>query len=462
MQNKEIKKVVEYTKDFQQLFLEIMLEDAEKYVRVQNIFNIENFHKSLQPTAEMIKEHSNKYNTLPDKKQIQVQTGVKLMGVPSDISYDWFLDSFEDFTKQKELSRAIMESYDLLEKGEYGPVEQLIKDAVQIGLMKDHGTSYFENIKERIQDFRDNSRKIKTGWKTIDNKLYGGLEIGGLHIFAGGSGSGKSLVMQNLLINWAQRGLNGVLITLELSELFACNRMDAMVSSTPTQLISKDLDNVVMKIGLFGKKSGSLRVKYLSPQSNANDIRTYLRELEIETGTKVDVMCVDYLDLLTPATVKVGADNTFNKDKYVAEDLRSLASELEIVVVSASQLNRSAVEEIEFDHSHIAGGISKINTADNVFAIFTNTAMKERGKDQLQLMKTRSSSGIGSKIDLDYDNNTMRITDPGLEEEVSPTTNEIMNNLKNKTLTNTTTESGKIKVDMNSKLQGLLNNIQRQ
>jgi len=86
--------------------------------------------------------------------------------------------------------------------------------------------------------------------------------------------------------------------------------------------------------------------------------------------------------------------------------------------------------------------------------------MKERGKYQLQLMKTRSSSGIGSKIDLDYDNNTMRITDPGLEKEVSPTTNEIMNNLKNKTPTNTT-ESGKIKVDMNSKLTQLLNGINK-
>jgi hypothetical protein len=74
-------------------------------------------------------------------------------------------------------------------------------------------------------------------------------------------------------------------------------------------------------------------------------------------------------------------------------------------------LNRGAVEEIEFDHSHISGGLSKIQTADNVFGIFTSRAMRERGKYQIQLMKTRSSSGVGMKIDLDFNIDTLRITD---------------------------------------------------
>jgi len=90
-----------------------------------------------------------------------------------------------------------------------------------------------------------------------------------------------------------------------------------------------------------------------------------------------------------------------------------LAKELGVLMVTASQLNRSAVEEIEFDHSHISGGISKINTADNVFGIFTSRAMKERGKYQIQCMKSRSSTGVGQKIDLEYNIETMRITDEG-------------------------------------------------
>lgn len=75
--------------------------------------------------------------------------------------------------------------------------------------------------------------------------------------------------------------------------------------------------------------------------------------------------------------------------------------------------HNSSVEEVEFDHSHISGGLSKIQTADNVFGIFTSRAMRERGKYQIQLMKTRSSSGVGQKIDLDFNIDTLRITDPG-------------------------------------------------
>jgi hypothetical protein len=81
------------------------------------------------------------------------------------------------------------------------------------------------------------------------------------------------------------------------------------------------------------------------------------------------------------------------------------------VFVTAAQLNRGAVEEVEFDHSHISGGLSKIQTADNVFGIFTSRAMRERGRYQIQLMKTRSSSGVGMKIDLEFNIDSLRITD---------------------------------------------------
>jgi hypothetical protein len=117
-----------------------------------------------------------------------------------------------------------------------------------------------------------------------------------------------------------------------------------------------------------------------------------------------------------PVSAKVSPNDLFVKDKYVSEELRNLAKELGLLMVTASQLNRSAVEEIEFDHSHISGGISKINTADNVFGIFTSRAMKERGKYQIQCMKSRSSTGVGQKIDLEYNIETMRITDEGGDE----------------------------------------------
>jgi hypothetical protein len=161
-----------------------------------------------------------------------------------------------------------------------------------------------------------------------------------------------------------------------------------------------------------------------------------LKEYEIKLGRKVDILLVDYLDLLMPISKKISAENLFIKDKYVSEELRNLAVEKQCVLVTAAQLNRGAVEEVEFDHSHISGGLSKIQTADNVFGIFTSRAMRERGKYQIQLMKTRSSSGVGQKIDLDFDIDTLRITDPGEDEYQSNagqnTPSQIYNQIKQK------------------------------
>ncbi len=405
----------DYSVDVQKLFLEMMLEDASSYVRVQNIYNPQNFDRSVRPVAELIKEHSDKYNTLPDRTQIAAATGVKLQPVP-DLNqghYDWFMQEFEGFTKRQELERAILKAADLLEKGEFEPVEKLIKDAVQISLTKDLGMDFSADPEGMFTRHFEAGGQVSTGWPQLDKLLYGGFSRGELNIFAGGSGSGKSLVMMNIALNWVQQGLHGVYITLELSEELTGLRTAAMLTNMSTKDIRRDKETAALKVSLVGKKSGSYQVKALPAQSNINDIRAFLKEYQVKTGRRVDFMMIDYLDLLMPVSAKVSPNDLFVKDKYVSEELRNLAKELGVLMVTASQLNRSAVEEIEFDHSHISGGISKINTADNVFGIFTSRAMKERGKYQIQCMKSRSSTGVGQKIDLEYNIETMRITDEG-------------------------------------------------
>ena len=418
----------------------MMMNDAQNYVRVQNIYNIDNFDRSLYDTAEFIKTHSDEHGALPTYEQVKAVTGVELKPVPDihESHNDWFLSEFEGFTKRQELERAILKAADLLEKGTYDPVEKLIKDAVQISLTKDMGTDYFLDPKGRLMALKDNNGQITTGWPAMDRKLFGGMNKGELNIFAGGSGSGKSLFMQNLAVNWVTNGLNGVYLTLELSEGLSAMRIDSMLTNVSTKEVFKDLDTVEMKVKMAGKKAGNLQIKYMPAQSNVNDIRAYLKELQIKNGWTIDFLLIDYLDLLMPVSAKVSPSDLFVKDKYVSEELRNLAKELNCVFVTASQLNRGAVDEIEFDHSHISGGLSKINTADNVFGIFTSRAMRERGRYQLQLMKTRSSSGVGQKIDLEFDVESLRIRDLGEDQEYQQfkkQTSSIYDQLKNKTST---------------------------
>jgi KaiC/GvpD/RAD55 family RecA-like ATPase len=428
----------EYTTELQKLLLETMLSDAQDFVRVQNIYNPENFDRSLRETAKFIIEYSDKYKTLPTYDQIKATTNVELRAVPvSAANSNWFLDEFEQFTRRQELERAILKSADLLEKGEYEPVEKLIKDAVQISLTKDMGTDYFADPSGRINRYFNSGGQVSTGWPQLDRLLYGGFSRGELNIFAGGSGSGKSLVMMNIALSWVQAGLHGVYISLELSEEMTALRTDAMLASMSTKDIRKDIETTELKVRMVGKKSGTYQIKALPAQSNINDIRSFLKEYQIQTGRQVDFMMIDYLDLLMPVSVKVNPNDQFIKDKYVSEELRNLAKELGVLMVTASQLNRSAVDEPEFDHSHIAGGISKINTADNVFGIFTSRAMRERGRYQIQCMKSRNSTGVGQKIDLEYNVETMRITDPGVDANEAgggPVKSmNIMNQIKNPT-----------------------------
>jgi hypothetical protein len=132
-----------------------------------------------------------------------------------------------------------------------------------------------------------------------------------------------------------------------------------------------------------------------------------------------------------------------------------------MLLVTASQLNRSAVEEIEFDHSHISGGISKINTADNLFGIFTSRAMREHGRYQLQLMKTRSSGGVGQKVELEFDVDSLRIRDAAEEGDTAKKPMGIMSQLRsNPPLKPAETAAAPMRAEVNSsKLKQMLANI---
>ena len=425
-----------YTFDVQKLYLEMFLADAESFARAQNIFDPASFDRKLQPIATFVKDYSEKYTAMPDVDQVNAKHDIKLKSAKDldPTHFSWLLDEFETFSRHKAMERAILESADLLEKGDYNPVEDKIKEAVGISLTKDLGTDYFENPRARLEALKDNNGQISTGWDNLDKKLYGGFNRGELNIFAGGSGAGKSLFLQNLAVNWAQAGLNVCYISFELSEALCAMRLDSMIANISTRQVMKDISSVEMKVKMMSKKSGDIRIKYLPSGSNVNDIKAYIKELQLKQKKKVDCILIDYLDLMMPKSKKISPADLFIKDKYVSEELRNFAVESQMIMATASQLNRASVEEIEFVHSHISGVLSKIQTADNVIGIFTSRAMKERGRYQIQFMKTRSSSGVGQKIDLEFDIDTLRIRslDEDDSQYQSKPQSSIMDSLKTK------------------------------
>ena len=424
-----------YTLEMQTLYLNFMMSDPTAFTRCQNIVKDEYFNDRLKPAVRYILKFTDEFRAMPTPEQVKAETNVQIELI-QDIKTqhtDWFLGEIQEFCRHRAIENVSFDSADLITEGRYSEYETRLKEALTITLQTDLGTSYFDDPKKRIKEVMDRSDMVSTGWKAIDDKLYGGFTKGALNIFAGGSGSGKSLFLQNLALNWAFMGLNVIYISLELSENLVSARLDSMVTGYTTKEIFRKIDDVDLKVRLQGKKAGDLRVKKMSEAGTCtNDIRAYLKEYEIQTGKKPDAVICDYLDLMYPNNNKVNPSDLFVKDKFVAEELRSLAGELSLLFATASQLNRASVEAQEFDHSHIAGGISKINTADNVFGIYTSLAMKERGEYQLQVLKARSASCVGHRIELGYDQRSLRITDPDPEKDVTNTrsNNDIARDIK--------------------------------
>jgi len=426
----------DYNVEMQKLFVEFLAQDQDLFVRVNGILDAEYFDRTLRKSVDFIRNHANEYGALPTLQQITATTGTELSGIPNvdDRHKKWFIDEFEQFCKHKALESAILKSTDLLEKSEYGAVEKLVKDAVQLGLAKHMGTNYWDDPAGRIEKVRNTRGGTSTGWKDIDQKLYGGFNRGELNIFAAASGGGKSLFLQNLALNWALGGMNVLYISLELSEELCSMRLDSMLTGYNTKEVFRNTDDVDLKVRMASKKSGRLQIVQLPNGITSNDLTSYMREFEVKTGVKVDCMLLDYLDLMMPAQRKVPPSDLFIKDKFVSEELRNFAVEHDLLFATASQLNRGAVDEVEFDHSHISGGLSKIQTADNVIGIFTSQAMRERGRYQVQFMKTRSSAGVGQKVDLAFDVAGLRITDleDGAEDNTTAVTKDIFNKIKNR------------------------------
>ena len=456
----------EYSTDLQKLYIEFLLADKDLFVRCNAILKSSYFDRQFRDSVEFIQKHVDEYSDIPMLEQVNAVNNIGVTDVKAtmtDEHKNWFMDEIEKFCRHKALEAAILQSADKLENKEYGTVEGIIKEAVEIGLAKDFGTDYWEDPAGRIQAIKDSRGQNSTGWLTFDKYLYGGFNLGELNIFAGGSGSGKSLFMQNLALNWALQGKNVVYITLELSEELSSMRLDAMLTGMGTKDVMKNVGDVELRVKMASKKAGGLQIVQMKNGCTVNDIKAYMKEFQIQNNIKVDALLIDYLDLMMPVSVKVNPNDQFIKDKFVSEELRNLAIEYNILFVTASQLNRSAVDEIEFDHSHIAGGISKINTADNLIGIFSSRAMRERGRVQIQFMKTRSSSGVGQKLDLKFNVESLRIEDLDEDEQEDTSTTSIYQKLKTKTTVAPAGESvtennieANPQVDMADRLKSLL------
>jgi KaiC/GvpD/RAD55 family RecA-like ATPase len=349
--------------------------------------------------VRFIQQYYNDYNSLPKPEQIEAETGQIFQ--EREVTRDkvaYCSKEIETFCRDQALRQSIMNAAAIYEEGDkdkFPGIQTLVTEALMISLVKDLGTSMFEDVNGTLQ------RLI----------LGGGLARKQMLLMSANSGGGKSILMANLALNYVTQGKTAVYISLELSEDMIYQRYIAMIAGVSTREWQHQVDDVAHKISAVGDKSGGLYIKRMAQGSNSNQIRAYLKEFELKNGVIPDVIAVDYIDLMG-SNEKVSADNVHEKDKRASEELREIMNDYNAVGMTASQQNRGAVNATELNHSHIAGGISKINTTDVYISIIMTDTMRAKGEMAIQFLKTRSSDGVGQTIHLDYNKITLRITDP--------------------------------------------------
>jgi Replicative DNA helicase len=403
--------VKQYGINYQEYLLSQVLSNPDIFVRCKGILKPDYFDKEFHNSISFVHEHSQKYNTTPTLDDIEFKGGYRYRQTPVDsLGEQAVLDDVGQFCRHKALAIAIQQGMELVNQKKYGGIEELIREAMLVTVQNELGLDVYENPEDVIRSLNSNQGSFKTGWETLDFKLQGGFGRQELEIFAAASGGGKSVVLQNLAVNFSKQGKVGAYISLELAEELVAVRIYSMMVNKKNQEIKASPENAGIQIKLEEKTSGSLRIKRLPESvSTVNDIESYLRELQIKTGEKLDYVCVDYLDLLT--SDRCGPNdksNAFVKDKFVSEELRALAMKMDITVITACQFNRSGISEDKKSQSQIAGGISKIYTADNVIYI---EARRETGEMWFDFQKTRNSGAVGSRLRMSYNTDSLRVLD---------------------------------------------------
>jgi hypothetical protein len=395
----------------QQLLFEYLISSVDTFALCKPIIKSEYFDSDLRESVRFIKNYYDEYHTTPDTNQIFAETGHKSQKrlITKD-KIEYCATEIEKFCKMKAYENAIRKSVKVYQEGKLDKIEPLFKEAVTVSLHRNMGINLFENPEEVLRRLLTSEIREPTGWTEFDNALFGGPARKQMILFSANSGEGKSVTLANLAVNYAERGKNCLVLTLELSEEMNYERMIQMVAGVGTLEWPDKIEEVSEKVMRIGEKSGQIHIKRMPQGSNANDFRAYLKEFELLYGYAPDIIIVDYIDLASPNEKK--DEGVFEKDKRTSEEIREIGNDYNAIIATASQLNREAVKASHKDHSHIAGGKSKINTTDVYVVIEQTPMMRAKSEIQFTLQKTRSSDGLNNSIILAYNRKTLRITNP--------------------------------------------------
>lgn len=395
----------------QKLLLEYLISSPDTFAICKAILQPEYFNPEFRKVVTFLNSYYDNYSATPDIDQIRAETSIEFSKhVITKDKIEYCSTEIEKFCKAKAMEGAVIKASALLGTENEDQIEQIIKDAVLISLNKDMGVHYFEDPTSRLEEYSKLPQRISTNWKEVDELMGGGLARTEIFLVSANSGGGKSITLANLAVNMIMKKLNVLYISLEMSEPMVAQRFDTMFTGVSTVNWEPHLYEIADALTEIAPNVGKLVIKRMPSGTNCNTIRAYLKEFQLKLGFVPDLLIVDYLDLMNP-NERVSADNVSEKDKRSTEQLKDILEDYNMMGATASQQNRGAIEAAEINQSHIAGGLTKVNTVDWYVSIIMTPTMKASGEMMWIFLKSRSSDAVGKTINLLWDNKNLRVKD---------------------------------------------------
>ena len=371
-----------------------------------------------------IESYVNKYNTMPTQEALAIEIDkrinltddqhkktialVKQITIDSEVSdTKWLIDATEDFCQEKAIYNGIMQSIQILddkgktEKLDKGSIPKILADALSVSFDNHIGHDFIDDAETRYDFYHKVERRIPFDLDYLNRITKGGLAEKSLNIVLAGTGVGKSLFMCHCAAANLTMGKNVLYITMEMAEERIAERIDANLMNVELdRLIGMPKDVYLKKVETLREKTkGKLIIKeYPTASANVNHFNHLLNELKLKRQFIPDIIYIDYLNICSSARMKMGSSiNSYTYIKAIAEELRGLAVEHKVPVVSATQTTRSGYTNSDVGLEDTSESFGLPATADLMFALISTEELADLNQIMVKQLKNRYSDPTTNK-----------------------------------------------------------------
>lgn len=372
------------------------------------------------PTAEAFKIELDDNQTMSDEHYRHAVEIIPEIFKIEDVDDEWLYNKTEKWCQDRALFNAVMESISIIDGKHKTLTKNALPDILQKALAVTFDTNighdYLENVNERYEFYHSQEEKIPFDIEYFNLITKGGLANKSLNIALAGTGVGKSLFMCHVAAAALNEGRNVLYISMEMSEERVAERIDANLLDIPIEQIDS-MDEQMFKDrvnSLKTKTNGKLIVKeYPTGSANANHFRALLNELKLKKAFVPDIIFVDYLNICASARMKMGGSvNSYAYIKAIAEELRGLAVEFDLPIVSATQTTRTGYSSSDPGLEDTSESFGLPATADLMFALVSSEELDAQGQIMVKQLKNRyNDPNKNKRFVVGIDRSKMRLFD---------------------------------------------------